>query len=323
MEHEHPTPGAGRLAPSPTGGLHLGHARTFLVAWLAARAAGDRVILRIEDLDAARARPEALASIPVDLRWLGLDWDEGPDVGGPHSPYVQSERMSAYGEVIERLQTANSIYPCTCTRADIARAATAPHEGDEGPVYPGTCSGRLADDVAALIRAGTAFAWRFRSPNGSIAWDDRVLGPVALPAGGDFVVGRSSGEAAYQLAVVVDDAAMGVRQVVRGDDLASSTPRQLSLYEALNLEPPTFAHVPLVVGPDGKRLAKRDGSIKLATLRERGVEPGELIGRLAMSCGWSDRVEPSWPRDWIGRFDWDRLPKGPWVAPDEWLRVRP
>ncbi len=316
-----PTPSrpiVGRLAPSPTGGLHLGHARTFLIAWLAARSAGGRVILRVEDLDASRARDEARAGALDDLRWLGLDWDEGPDVGGPSSPYVQSERMPAYDASLERLKRAGLVYPCTCTRADIARAAAAPHAEDEGPTYPGTCSGRSVADARAL--GDRPFAWRFRVPAGPVAWDDLFLGRVALdPArlGGDFVVGRSPAGPSYQLAVVHDDATMGVSQVIRGDDLVPSTPRQILLYRSLGWEPPAFGHVPLAVGPDGRRLAKRDGSIKLATLREAGVDPRRLVGWIARSCGWAVEEVPSAPSDWLARFRLDSIPRTPWVvAPD-------
>lgn len=304
----------GRLAPSPTGGLHLGHARTFLLAWLASRSRGGRVVYRVEDLDAARARAEAVAGAMADLRWLGLDWDHGPDVGGPEAPYVQSERRAIYAEALDRLKAAELVYPCTCTRADIARAASAPHAEDEGPTYPGTCAHRSAADAAGLP---AGFAWRFRVPPGPVAWDDRSRGRVGLdPArlGGDFVVARAGVGAGYQLAVVVDDARMGVTEVVRGDDLVPSTPRQLLLYRALALEPPAFAHVPLAVEPDGRRLAKRDGSLKLATLRASGVDPRRLVGLLARSCGWSDRVEPSAPLDWLARSDLAAVPAAPWVV---------
>lgn len=315
-----PTTTVGRLAPSPTGGLHPGHARTFLLAWLASRSKGGRVLLRVEDLDATRVRPEALSMALDDLRWLGLDWDAGPDVGGPHAPYVQSERVEAYQQSMERLKESETIYPCTCTRADIERAATAPHPEDEGPAYPGTCAGRTAADVDRLTRAGRPFAWRFRVPGGPIAWADLYLGRVEgwpSRAGGDFIVGRDGVGPAYQLAVVHDDATMGVNQVIRGDDLVPSTPRQLLIYRALGWSPPTFGHVPMAVGPDGRRLAKRDGSIKLATLRAGGVDPRRLVGWMARSCGWTDRDEPSTPHEWIERFRLDTVPARPWVISRE------
>lgn len=299
-------PTVGRLAPSPTGGLHLGNARTFLIAWLDARSRGGRVVLRIEDIDASRVRPEAIAGAVEDLAWLGLDWDEGP--------ILQSSRLDLYRDALESLKARELVYPCTCTRADIARAASAPHASDEGPTYPGTCASRSARDADSL--AGRPFAWRFRTPAMPIEWDDLFLGTTSIDPslnGGDFVVARTNGPPSYQLAVVVDDAAMGVNRVIRGDDLATSTPRQFLLYLALRLPEPAFGHVPLVVEPDGRRLAKRDQSIKLATLRERGADPRRLVGWLARSCGWFDDIEPSRPVDWVGRFDWQAIPRAPVV----------
>jgi glutamyl-tRNA synthetase len=319
------TPVVGRLAPSPTGGLHIGHARTFLIAWLAARHGGGRIILRIEDLDASRVRADARDAIQRDLRWLGLDWDEGPDVGGPSAPYVQSERRASFDDVLDRLKASESVYPCTCTRADIERAASAPHPEDEGPTYPGTCAGRRAADAAAL--GDRRFAWRFRVPTGLVDWDDLFLGAMQLDPfrnGGDFIVGRHTIGAAYQLAVVADDAAMGVNQVIRGSDLVPSTPRQILLYRQLGWPEPRFGHVPLTVDPDGRRLAKRDGSIKLSSLREAGVDPQVLVGSLIHSCGWSDSMTPTTPRSAIDRFDPSRLPAEPWVVTGEWLEsIRP
>jgi glutamyl-tRNA synthetase len=312
----------GRLAPSPTGGLHLGHARTFLIAWLAARHADGRAILRIEDLDATRSRADASEGALVDLRWLGFDWDEGPDVGGPGAPYVQSQRSSFYEAVIAQLKATESIYPCTCTRADIERAASAPHPEDEGPNYPGTCAHRAVSDASAL--ADHPFAWRFRVAPGAVVWDDLFLGPMELDpsrAGGDFIVGRQGVGPSYQLAVVADDAGMGVNQVIRGNDLVSSTPRQILLYRRLGWPRPRFGHVPLAIGGDGRRLAKRDGSLKLATLRDAGVDPRRLIGCLVHTCGWSSSIIPSWPADWIDRFDPASIPPHNWVVTSEWLEA--
>ena len=278
------------------------------------------MIFRLEDLDVSRARLEAAEQALVDLKWLGLDWEEGPDRGGPSFPYVQSWRMGAYQTSLDRLKAVDLVYPCTCTRADIERAAAAPHPEDEGPTYPGTCSGRTARDAESL--GDRAFAWRFRVPEGPVAWRDRILGEVVLEPsrlGGDFVVGRSSAGPSYQLAVVHDDASMGVTEVIRGDDLVPSTPRQILLYRALDWEPPTFGHVPLAVDGEGRRLAKRDGSLKLATLRESGVNPDRLVGWLAQSCGWSDRIEASPPLAWLDRFDLDAIPRQPWVVTPESL----
>jgi glutamyl-tRNA synthetase len=310
----------GRLAPSPTGGLHLGHARTFLIAWLAVRRAGGRVILRTEDLDASRVRPEAGPAALDDLRWLGLDWDEGPDLGGPSAPYVQSQRMPLYDAILDRLKAEDCIYPCTCTRAEIERAASAPHSEDEGLAYPGTCAHRRAADANAL--ADRPFAWRFRVSEGPVAWDDLFLGrreldPLRL--GGDFIVARHTVGPAYQLAVVADDAVMGMTQVIRGADLVPSTPRQILLYRKLGWPEPRFGHVPLAVMPDGRRLAKRDSSLKLATLRGAGIDPRRLVGSLVHSCGWSDSPAPLSPPEAIDAFEPGRLPAEPWVVTTEWL----
>lgn len=318
--NESPIPLTGRMAPSPTGGLHLGHARTFLIAWLAARSRGGRVVLRVEDLDASRVRPEARQGALDDLAWLGLDWDEGPDIGGPSAPYVQSERLELYVAALETLKFREAVYPCTCTRADIQRAASAPHSEEEGTSYPGTCSGRSAAEARHL--GDRPFAWRFRIPPGTITWQDLYQGAVSMDparAGGDFLVARNGVGPSYQLAVVVDDAAMGINQVIRGADLVISTPRQIHLYRALGLTAPAFGHVPLAVSPDGRRLAKRDSSLKLATLRELGVDPRRLVGSLAVSCGWSEEVVPSSPRDWLDRFDLGRIPADPWVVTPDWM----
>ncbi len=294
--------------------------RTFLIAWLAARKMGGRIVLRIEDLDTTRVRDEARQGILLDLRWLGLDWDEGPDIGGPHAPYVQSERTERYWAALDRLIAAEAVYPCTCTRADIQRAASAPHPDEEGPSYPGICADRRAADAAGL--GDRPFAWRFRVPPGAIAWQDLLQGRIEVaPAGsgGDFIVARHTIGPSYQLAVVVDDADMGINQVIRGADLVTSTPRQILLYRALNRPMPRFGHVPLALGPDGRRLAKRDDALKIATLRESGVDPRTLVGSLIQSCGWSDSVVPSMPTNWIGRVALSNLSREPWIVTKEWL----
>jgi glutamyl-tRNA synthetase len=228
---------------------------------------------------------------------------------------VQSERLSLYEAILDRLKADESVYPCTCTRADIARAASAPHPEDEGPSYPGTCAHRSTSEAKQL--GDRPFAWRFRVPPGIIAWDDRFLGRVELDptvSGGDFIVARNLVGPSYQLAVVVDDAAMGVNQVIRGADLVPSTPRQILLYRRLGWPEPSFGHVPLAVTSDGRRLAKRDGSFKLATLRAAGRDPRVLVGSIAHSCGWSDAIVPSRPHDWIERFDPALIPAHPWVV---------
>ncbi|MFO0901636.1 MAG: tRNA glutamyl-Q(34) synthetase GluQRS [Pirellulales bacterium] len=303
----------GRLAPSPTGALHLGNARTFLLAWLSLRARGGAVILRIEDLDGPRIKPETVERMIDDLRWLGLDWDEGPDVGGPVGPYVQTERLDRYEAAFAKLRAAGRVYPCQCSRSDIERAASAPHVGEEGPPYPGTCRGRTA------AVDGDA-AWRFRVAAGPCGVEDRFAGAETWNLEtlcGDFVVRKRSGAAAYQLAVVVDDAAMGVTQVVRGDDLRSSTPRQLQLYQALDLPPPEFYHVPLVVGPDGRRLAKRHGDTRVERFRAAGVRAERLAGLLAYWCGLAAAGEELRPRDLVERFEWSRVRRERIVCDEE------
>ncbi len=264
----------GRLAPSPTGYLHLGHARTFWVAQERARAAGGGLVLRNEDLDRARCRSEFVTAMLEDLRWFGFDWQEGPDVGGPFAPYAQSERLPLYRAAFERLRAGGFVYPCTCSRKDILNALSAPHVGDEEPVYPGTCRQRAAPP------AGQACAWRFRVPDGEVvAFTDRQFGPQAFVAGrdfGDFVVWRHDALPAYQLACVVDDAAMRITEVVRGADLLVSTARQWLLYRALGWAPPAFFHCPLLTDDRGQRLAKRHDALSLRALRRGGRQPSAL-----------------------------------------------
>ncbi len=265
----------GRLAPSPTGYLHLGHARTFWIARQRAEAAGGTLILRSDDLDSARCRPEFSAAMLEDLRWFGLRWSEGPDVGGPHAPYVQSERMAQYVAAFEKLRALGAIYPCTCSRQDVLRALTAPHAGEEEPVYPGTCRGK-----GQRPKHKGETNWRFRVPDGeTVSFADTVLGPHSEVAGrefGDFLVWRKDGMPSYQLACVVDDAAMGITEVVRGADLLTSTCRQLLLYRALGLHSPAFHHCALMTDVNGVRLAKRDDATSLRGLRAAGATPERL-----------------------------------------------
>ena len=304
----------GRYAPSPTGDLHLGNASTALLAWLSVRAAGGTFVLRVEDLDAPRARPGAVERCLEDLAWLGLDWDEGPDRGGPFGPYVQSTRRAGYDDAFERLRAAGGVYPCFCSRKDAAAAASAPQEpGDEAP-YSGRCRDLPAADAEARIAEGRRHAWRFRIEGDAPGFDDRVLGPVPPRALGDFVVRRSDGIPAYQLAVVVDDAAMEMGEVVRGNDLLASTPRQLMLYRALGLPPPVFAHVPLWLGPDGARLSKRHEGITLRELREGGLGPAALVGRLAHRLGLRETAEPCHPPDLVPGFSLALLAAVPNIA---------
>ncbi len=304
----------GRFAPSPTGPLHLGNARTALLAWLAARAAGGALVMRVEDLDRPRVRPGLEARQLDELRWLGLGWDEGPDLGGPAGPYRQSERGDRYRAALSRLVEAGLAYPCFCSRAEIAAATQAPHgPADDGPRYPGTCRA-LAPAELARRSSARAPAWRLRVEPGRVTFDDAVHGPCGFDVAaetGDFVVMRADGIAAYQLAVVVDDAAMGITEVVRGDDLLPSTARQLLLYQALGLPPPRFAHVPLVVGEDGERLAKRHGAASLGELAAAGVAPEAVIGLLAALCGLAPPGARCSAGELVAGFGWSRLSRSP------------
>jgi glutamyl-tRNA synthetase len=300
----------GRFAPSPTGPLHLGNARTALLSWLAARAGGGGYVLRVEDLDGPRVRPGLEALILAELRWLGLDWDEGPDVGGPCAPYRQSERLPRYAVALARLRAEGAVYPCFCSRAEIAAASQAPH-GDEGPRYPGTCRELGAAEVAGRVAARRP-AWRFRVPEGELTFVDGARGAQRCDVAaetGDFVVARADGVPAYQLAVVVDDAAMGVAEVVRGDDLLPSTARQLLLYRALGLAAPRFAHVPLVTGEDGARLAKRHGALSLGELRARGADPRVVAGLLAALSGLAPPGARLSPAELVAGFGLERVPQ--------------
>lgn len=265
----------GRLAPSPTGLLHLGHARTFWTAWRRARDHHGTLIFRNEDLDPQRSKQEFADAMIEDLRWLGLDWDEGPDVGGPHAPYVQSQRRAFYLEAWQRLRQGGWIYPCTCSRKDLAESAQAPHESNDEFLYSGKCRGNKS---SATSPAGVN--WRFHVPDGRVLrFHDLRQGPQEFVAGkdfGDFVVWRRDDVPAYQLAVTVDDMAMQVTEVVRGADLLKSTARQILLFEACGAEPPAYFHCDLVTDESGIRLAKRHDALSLRALRQSGMKPKEL-----------------------------------------------
>ncbi len=261
----------GRLAPTPSGHMHLGHARTFWTAQERARAAGGKLLMRIEDLDRDRCRPEFIDAALEDLAWFGLEWSD--------APVIQSQRMEPYRQAFEKLRQDGCLFPCTCSRQDVLRALNAPHIGEDEPLYPGTCWPEKKMSTAQ-IAPGARVSWRFRVPAGeAICFDNGGCGRQEFVCGrdfGDFIVWRHDGLPSYQLAVTVDDMAMGITEVVRGEDLLASTARQILLYRALGANCPAFFHCPLVVDASGKRLAKRQDSLSLRKLRGLGFSPEEL-----------------------------------------------
>jgi glutamyl-tRNA synthetase len=297
----------GRFAPTPSGDLHLGGARTALCAWLQVRAAGGTLVMRVEDLDRPRAMPGAEERILDDLCWLGLDWDEGPT--------HQSERTALYQAAVDELLAGGRAFECFCSRADVARAAQAPHAGEEGPRYPGTCRALTAAERDERRKTRSPSV-RLRVDPEIVAFSDGVHGAQQEDVSatvGDFVLRRSDGIFAYQLAVVVDDLAQNISDVLRGDDLLSSTARQILLYRALGAAPPRFAHVPLVLGPDGARLAKRHGAISIRAMRERGDSPSQIVGRLAATLGLCPPDTDVTPRELLAGFSLARIPRSPTV----------
>lgn len=302
----------GRYAPSPTGPLHLGNVRSALLAWLDIRSAGGAFVLRMEDLDPQRSSAESARGIIDDLRWLGLDWDEGPDVGGTFGPYDQSARGELYRSAIDALTRDGAAYACTCSRAEVARTANAPHAGEDGPRYPGTC--RAGPSHPERLKGASSI--RLRVENGPVTFVDGLAGPQSFDvsaAVGDFVIRRVDGVAAYQLAVALDDARMGMTRVVRGDDLLPSTARQRLVYRALGLHEPSFAHLPLLVDETGHRLAKRGGALSVASLRASGVRPEAVVGFLASTAGLTDG-RPIAARELIAGFALDRVARTPAIV---------
>ena len=330
----------GRLAPSPTGALHLGNVRTFMIAWLRARSQGGKVIFRMEDLDHPKDKPGAAAQAVEDLKWLGFDWDE---------EYVQSERKAIYRQALESLLHPHQapgtkhpalIYPCVCSRRDVEAAQSAPHAGEQ-LYYPGTCRDRFAtwreaqDFLAGSSDPGDSSdssvsrtpCWRFRvSENTIVSFDDAFAGRYEQDVSrtlGDFPLARDEFGAGYTLACTVDDLLMGITEVVRGDDLLAATPAQILLARALKNSViqsfghsviPSYLHVPLVVGRDGKRLAKRHGDTRIATFREQGKSPEEILGFLAASCGWAETGERVSLCDLLTRFDLGSIPRSPFMV---------
>ena len=280
-----------RFAPSPTGALHLGNARTALFSWLAARATGGRFILRVEDTDAGRSQDALLERQLDELRWLGLDWDEGPGVGGPHGPYRQSERAGIYAEALVQLESAGQTYPCFCSPEELQLSRKAQLSAGRPPRYARTCAGLSPEEVARRIAAGTQPAIRFRVPDHRVVeFHDRIHGPQRFQSDdiGDFVIRRNDGSVSFFLGNAIDDSAMGITLVLRGDDHLANTPRQLLLLEALGRPKPEYGHLPLVLAPSGSPLSKREGASSLTDLRAQGYLPAAIANyllRLGHSCG--------------------------------------
>ncbi|MGC4031544.1 MAG: tRNA glutamyl-Q(34) synthetase GluQRS [Tepidisphaeraceae bacterium] len=296
-----------RLAPSPTGALHLGNARTFLATWALARQRGWKIVLRIEDLDGPRIKAEAAQQAIDDLTWLGIDWDDGPT--------FQTPRLARYRDAIDKITAAGFAYPCVCTRKEIEQAASAPHAEDGSAVYPGTCRGRFKNAADALAQTGRTPALRFAMPDMAFEFRDDFAGVRRFDLAtqiGDFVLAKPDGTPSYQLAVVVDDHDAGVTQVVRGDDLLDSVPRQAMLYHALGWDDalPNYTHLPLVLGPDGRRLAKRHGDTRLSTYRAAGVSADRMravLGEwLGVECG-----ETLSPQQFLEQFEITRMSREP------------
>ena len=303
------TPPTGRFAPSPSGRMHLGNLWSCLLSWLSARSAGGSMVLRLEDLDPDRCRQEYCDQVMRDLEWLGLDWDG--------EPVYQSRRTEAYAEGFRALEERGLIYPCYCTRAE-RLAASAPHRSDGVQVYDGRCARLTAEEREELARTRRP-AWRAAVPDKTITFCDLLQGEYKEELKkecGDFILRRSDGVYAYQLAVVVDDAMMGVTQVVRGRDLLSSTPRQLWLQEELGLPHPEYGHIPLLLAPDGRRLAKRDRDQELGALQQR-FTARELVGRLAHLAGLIPEAAPVSPEELVPLFAWEKLPRRD-IAMEPW-----
>ena len=310
----------GRFAPSPTGDLHVGSALAALAAWASIRSQGGRFVYRIEDLDGPRAVPDSPERQMEDVRWLGLDWDEGPEVDGPHAPYWQSARSDVYEAALTHLAAGGHLFPCRVSRKDLQELASAPHGASGLPPYPPelrpkdlppTWFGALADAADCALR--------FRVEAGEVTFDDAVVGRVTEDVRGsvgDFVLKRRDGVYAYQLAVVVDDLAMGVTEVVRGMDLLDSTARQILLIRALGGDVPTYAHLPLLVDADGEKLSKRNEALTVRSLREAGVEPEALVGWLAAALGQGD-ARPRTPAEVATAFDIGRVSPAPISVPDD------
>lgn len=306
----------GRFAPSPTGAIHLGNVWTALLAWLDARQRGGAFVLRIEDLDPDRSRSQFAAQLLHDLRWLGLDWDEGPDVGGSYAPYVQDQRRTRYAAALESLTARGLTYECFCTRAEVRAVASAPHGIERREHCPNDCWTLSVADREQRVAAGRKPCIRIRMPDQPtpIRFTDLCRGPQAedvARAAGDFVLRRADGVHAYQLAVVVDDGAMAISHVIRGADLLESTARQIWLHHLLGYDPPQFGHAPLLIDQDGQRLSKRHASLAIAALRAAGRRPTAIIGWLAHRAGLIPTLTDVHPAELLGALDLAALPRVP------------
>lgn len=308
----------GRFAPSPTGALHLGNMRTFLATWIHARQNQGCLIMRMEDLNIVRLKPGAIEQIYKDFEWLGLDWDEGAGLEADEvsdiqncraAPYYQSNRKDVYEEAFQTLVAKGLVYPCSCSRKDIQMAQSAPHAENE-LFYPGTCRDRWQDEASAALKKGQAPSWRFKVEHQETAFHDEFMGPqksVVAEWSGDFVIAQTRHEIAYQLAVVVDDAAQGVNWVIRGNDLLMSSHRQIHLQKVLGYAPVHYLHLPLLIGPDGKRLAKRHGDWKISSLRAQGHSPEVVLGLLAWTLGQCSYGEKISLEQLLKGFDWGKI----------------
>ncbi|MFC7392880.1 tRNA glutamyl-Q(34) synthetase GluQRS [Scopulibacillus cellulosilyticus] len=313
----------GRFAPTPSGDCHIGNARTALLSWLQIRQAGGEFVLRIEDIDQSRCKPSYAEQMIDDLLWLGIDWDEGPGTGGPYAPYEQSKRTIKYQAAFDQLNNNGWLYPCFCRRKDLKALANAPHGlSSEGPAYPGFCRYLTSNERKTKAKEKDP-SYRFAMPDKPVAFVDGIMGEqhYAARAGGDFVVRRADGFIGYQLAVVVDDADMHMTDILRGADLLDSTPRQILLYQALEWPVPRFTHVPLLYGPDGRRLSKRHGTaVTLHNIRQAGVKPESVVGILAFISGLIDRPEPVKAKELILEFDLSKIPQSPVVLSHKMLQ---
>ena len=306
-----------RFAPSPTGKLHIGGARTAIYNWAFARATGGTFVLRIEDTDPERSTEENTQIILRALRWMGLDWDEGPEVGGPCGPYFQTQRTDTYEAALQKLIDAGAAYPCFCTKEELDAKREAAEKTEGGYAgYDRTCRAIPADEAAARVAAGEPHVWRLKVPDdhGPVTFKDAVYGDMSFPIDvmDDMILRRTDGTFTYNFAVVCDDVNMGITHVIRGDDHLSNTPRQVLIYEALGAEVPLFAHLSMILGPDGKKLSKRHGATNVEEYRDRGYLPDALVNFLAL-LGWSlDGETTIIPRDVLAsKFSLDRISKNP------------